>query len=114
MDKRGFAKLNEERAAAGLPEFANPRNATAGSLKQLDPAIAEQRPLCIVLYGTGAVEGVDLKKHSVLFPLLKKLGLPTADKWWIAISERDVLTAVRELDSIRRNFAYETDGAVVK
>ncbi|MFL6537193.1 MAG: NAD-dependent DNA ligase LigA [Chthoniobacterales bacterium] len=114
MNKRGFAKLNEERSAAGLPEFANPRNATAGSLKQLDPSITAQRPLGIVLYGTGVIEGVSLKKHSGLFPLLKKLGLPTADKWWLAISEGDVLSAVRELDSIRRSFVYETDGAVVK
>ena len=114
MDKRGFAKLNEERAAAGLPEFANPRNATAGSLKQLDASVTAQRPLGIVLYGTGVVEGVELKKHSQLFPFLKKLGLPTTERWWVAISERDILDAVRELDSIRRDFAYETDGAVVK
>lgn len=114
MDKRGFTKLNEERAAAGLPEFANPRNATAGSLKQLDPAITAQRPLGIVLYGTGVLQGIELKRHSEFFPLLKKFGLPTAEKWWVAISERDILDAVRELDSIRRNFVYETDGAVVK
>src|SRR3954470_1408659 len=114
MNKRGFAKLNEERSAAGLPEFANPRNATAGSLKQLDPSITAQRPLGIVLYGTGVMEGLELKKHSELFPLLKKLGLPTTERWWVAISERDILAAVRELDSVRRNFVYETDGAVVK
>src|SRR5438045_3502015 len=52
LDKRGFTKLNEERRNAGLPEFANPRNAAAGSLKQLDPAIAAQRPLGIICYGT--------------------------------------------------------------
>ncbi|MFL6528623.1 MAG: NAD-dependent DNA ligase LigA [Chthoniobacterales bacterium] len=114
MNKRGFAKLNEERTAAGLPEFANPRNATAGSLKQLDPSITAQRPLGIVLYGTGVMEGLELKKHSELFPLLKKLGLPTTERSWVAISERDILAAVRELDSVRRNFVYETDGAVVK
>ena len=114
MNKRGFAKLNEERSAAGLPEFANPRNATAGSLKQLDPSITAQRPLGIVLYGTGVMEGLELKKHSELFPLLKKLGLPTTERWWVAISERDILAAVRELNSVRRNFVYETDGAVVK
>src|SRR6185436_2843530 len=48
LDKRGFAKLNAERTKAGLPEFANPRNAAAGSLKQLDPAIAAQRPLGVI------------------------------------------------------------------
>src|SRR5437762_9186071 len=50
MDKRGFAKLNEERSKAGLPLFANPRNAAAGSLKQLDPAIVAKRPLGILFY----------------------------------------------------------------
>src|SRR6266496_5996856 len=68
MDKHGFEKLNEERRKVGLPLFANPRNAAAGSLKQLDPSIVSKRPLGIVFYGTGAVEDVDLKKHSELFP----------------------------------------------
>src|SRR5438309_9802000 len=56
LHKTGFAKLNAERKEAGLPEFANPRNAAAGSLKQLDPAIAAKRPLGVVFYGTGLVE----------------------------------------------------------
>src|SRR5438046_3130210 len=71
MDKRGFAKLNEERSKAGLPLFANPRNAAAGSLKQLDPAIVAKRPLGILFYGTGAVEDVDLENYSEMFPLLE-------------------------------------------
>src|SRR5436309_2900236 len=58
MDKRGFAKLNVERTEAGLPAFANPRNAAAGSLKQLDSAITAKRPLGLVFYGTGAIEGL--------------------------------------------------------
>src|SRR5213082_3794733 len=68
LDKNGFKKLNEEREAAGLPLFANPRNAAAGSLKHLDPKIAAQRPLGMVFYGTGAVEGVDvdLDRKSVV------------------------------------------------
>jgi DNA ligase (NAD+) len=114
MDKRGFAKLNEERSKAGLPLFANPRNAAAGSLKQLDPAIVAKRPLGIVFYGTGAVEDVDLEKHSELFPLLKKFGLPTSERWWLADSVWEILNAIRELDKIRADFAYQTDGAVVK
>jgi DNA ligase (NAD+) len=114
MDKRGFAKLNEERCKAGLPLFANPRNAAAGSLKQLDPAIVAKRPLGIVFYGTGAVEDVDLEKHSELFPLLKKFGLPTSERWWLADSVEEILNAIRELDKIRADFAYQTDGAVVK
>src|SRR6202045_2399002 len=83
MDRRGFAKLNAERTEAGLPAFANPRNAAAGSLKQLDSAITAKRPLGVVFYGTGAIEGLSLEKHSALFPLLKKLGLRGAGRGWL-------------------------------
>ena len=114
MDKHGFEKLNDERRKAGLPLFANPRNAAAGSLKQLDPAIVAKRPLGVVLYGTGATEGVDLDLHSEIFPLLKKLGLPAPERWWVAKSVEGILDAIHELDGIRHNFAYQTDGAVVK
>ena len=114
MDKRGFAKLNEERSKAGLPLFANPRNAAAGSLKQLDPALAAKRPLGVVFYGTGAREGVDLEKHSELFPLLKKFGLPHSERWWLAESVEETLKAIRELDRVRHDYPYQTDGAVVK
>ena len=114
MDKRGFEKLNEERSAAGLPLFANPRNAAAGSLKHLDPKIVAQRPLGIVFYGTGATEGVDVDLHSEIFPLFKKFGLPTSERWWLADSVEEILNAIRELDKIRADFAYQTDGAVVK
>jgi DNA ligase (NAD+) len=114
MDKHGFGKLNDERRKAGLPLFANPRNAAAGSLKQLDPAIVAKRPLGVVLYGTGATEGVDVDVHSEIFPLLKKLGLPATERWWIAKSVEEILDAIHELDGIRHKFAYQTDGAVVK
>src|SRR5438876_10188098 len=114
MDKRGFEKLNEERCKVGLPLFANPRNAAAGSLKHLDPSIVAKRPLGIVFYGTGGVDDVDLKKHSDLFPLLKKLGLPHSERWWCAESLKEVLGAIHELDHIRARFVYQTDGAVIK
>ena len=125
MDKRGFAKLNEERSKAGLPLFANPRNAAAGSLKQLDPALVAKRPLGVVFYGTGAMEDVDLatgrirptgglEKHSELFPLLKKFGLPHSERWWLAKSVEEILEAIRELDRVRHDYPYQTDGAVVK
>src|SRR6266516_3351217 len=114
MDRGGFTKLNEERSKVGLPLFANPRNAAAGSLKHLDPSIVSKRPLGIVFYGTGAVEDVDLKKHSELFPLLKELGLPSSERWWRADSVDEILNAIRELDRVRHDFAYQTDGAVVK
>jgi DNA ligase (NAD+) len=114
MDRKGFEKLNDERKKQGLPLFANPRNAAAGSLKQLDPAIVAKRPLGIVLYGTGATEGVDVDLHSEIFPLLKKLGLPVTERWWVADSVEEILDAIHKLDGIRHNFAYQTDGAVVK
>jgi len=114
MDKHGFEKLNDQRHKAGLPLFANPRNAAAGSLKQLDPAIVAKRPLGVVLYGTGATEGVDVDVHSEIFPLLRKLGLPATERWWVAESVEQILDAIHELDGIRHKFAYQTDGAVVK
>jgi DNA ligase (NAD+) len=114
MDRRGFTRLNEARRKAGLPLFANPRNAAAGSLKHLDPGIVAKRPLGIVFYGTGAVEDVDLEKHSELFPLLKELGLPHSERWWRADSVDEILKAIRELDRVRHDFTYQTDGAVVK
>jgi len=114
LDKDGFKKLNKEREAAGLPLFANPRNAAAGSLKHLDPKIAAQRPLGMVFYGTGATEGADVDLHSKIFPLFKKLGLPTHEDWWLADSVEKILNAIRDLDEIRHDFPYETDGAVIK
>jgi DNA ligase (NAD+) len=114
LDKAGFKKLNKEREAAGLPLFANPRNAAAGSLKHLDPKVAAQRPLGMVFYGTGATEGVGVDLHSRIFPLFKKLGLPTHEEWWLADSVEKILDAIRKLDRIRHDFPYETDGAVIK
>jgi DNA ligase (NAD+) len=114
LDKAGFEKLNQERKAAGLPLFANPRNAAAGSLKHLDPNAVARRPLGIVFYGTDAVEGADIDLHSKIFRLFKKLGLPTHQDWWLADSIDQILKAIRDLDDIRRNFPYQTDGAVIK
>lgn len=114
MTKEGFARLNAERSEVGLPVFANPRNSAAGSLKQLDPAITARRPLGIIFYGTGVVEGLELTHHSKLFPLLRKLGLPCSERWWSAESLEEILGAIRELERIRHDFIYETDGAVVK
>lgn len=114
MDKRGFQKLNADRLEQGLPGFANPRNAAAGSLKQLDPAIVATRPLGIVLYGTGLHEGLDLERHSELFAFLDKLGLPRSERWWRVDSADAMMQAIHELDQLRHDFAYQTDGAVVK
>jgi DNA ligase (NAD+) len=114
LDKSGFEKLNLERKAAGLPLFANPRNAAAGSLKHLDPKAVAKRPLGIVFYGTGAVEGVNVDLHSKIFEVFKKFGLPTHEDWWLADSIAEILKAIRDLDKIRADFPYQTDGAVIK
>src|SRR5438477_2736582 len=114
LDKAGFEKLNKEREAAGLPLFANPRNAAAGSLKHLDPNIAAKRPLGMIFYGTGAIEGTEVDRHSKIFPLFKKLGLPTHEHWSLVDSVDQILKAIHDLDEIRRGFPYETDGAVIK
>ena len=114
LDKAGFERLNKERKAAGLPLFANPRNAAAGSLKHLDPKAVAQRPLGIVFYGTGAVEGVEIGLHSKIFQLFKKLGLPSHEDWWLADSVDEILKAIQNLDKVRLDFPYQTDGAVIK
>src|SRR5437870_5349408 len=114
LDKAGFEKLNKEREAAGLPLFANPRNAAAGSLKHLDPNIAAKRPLGMIFYETGAIEGTEVDRHSKIFPLFKKLGLPTHEHWSLVDSVDQILKAIHDLDEIRRGFPYETDGAVIK
>ena len=106
--------MNADRAEQGLAAFANPRNAAAGSLKQLDPALVAKRPLGIIFYGTGAVEGMKLEKHSDLFPLLKNFGLPHSERIWSASSADTVIKAIQELDKVRYDFRYQTDGAVVK
>src|SRR5947199_2770124 len=114
LDRAGFKKLNKQREAAGLPLFANPRNAAAGSLKHLDPNIAAKRPLGMIFYGTGAIEGTEVDRHSKIFPLFKKLGLPTHEHWSLADSVDQILKAIHDLDEIRRGFPYQTDGAVIK
>src|SRR5438477_9711494 len=93
LDKKGFERLNQEREAAGLPLFANPRNAAAGSLKHLDPKVAAKRPLGVIFYGTGAVEGAKVDLHSRIFPLFKKLGMPTHENGTLADPAEKVLDA---------------------
>ena len=129
MRKAGFEKLNAERKSAGEEMFANPRNAAAGSLKQLDPKIVAKRPLDTILYGIGDVQSpsgfakaTPDKKSNVQGPTsqaellgwLKSLGFKTAERTWFCKSEDDLLAAIAELDKVRHNFPYETDGAVIK
>ncbi len=99
-----------ERLRDGTPKLLEVR----GEVYMDNPAIVAKRPLGIVLYGTGAIDGVDVDLHSEIFPLLKKLGLPVTERWWVAESVEEILDAIHELDGIRHKFAYQTDGAVVK
>jgi len=116
LTKAGFQKLNAERKAAGEEEFANPRNAAAGSLKQLDPRIVAKRPLDIVVYGLGQVEGASQQpqQHDEMLAWLKSFGFKTPDRTWHCRSADELVGAIEELDRLRRSFAYETDGAVIK
>src|SRR6266478_2514687 len=116
LTKSGFEKLNAERKAAGEETFANPRNAAAGSLKQLDPRIVAKRPLDIILYGLGHVEGAteQPKTHSEVLSWIKSLGFRTPEKTWHCQSADELITAIDDLDKLRKKFTYETDGAVVK
>ncbi|MEI6561909.1 MAG: NAD-dependent DNA ligase LigA [Verrucomicrobiota bacterium] len=114
LPKAQFAALNEERAAAGEPPFANPRNAAAGSLKQLDPAIVAKRGLGAIFYGTGALEGAQWQTHREALDVLRACGLPIHEKTWTAATLEEVLKAIHELDAVRHDFPFETDGAVIK
>lgn len=109
-----FERLNAERQAAGEPLFANPRNAAAGSLKQLDPKLVAKRPLSILLYGPGELSGVPCKTQEEWFLYLKRLGLPTPEKTRACNSIEALHDAIKALDGYRKDFPYETDGAVIK
>lgn len=114
MTRAGFSKLNEEREEAGEPRFANPRNATAGTLKQLDSRIVAKRPLDIVLYGLADAGDAQLQQQTDVHALLDACRLRKADHIWHAHSADDLVTAIRQLDEKRHALPYETDGAVVK
>ena len=114
IGKSGFAKLNEERKAQGEEPFANPRNAAAGSLKQLDPGIVAGRPLGILLYGLGETSGDAPATQVEVLDWLDKLGFPTAAMIWTGKTYEDLVASIKELDEARHDLDYETDGAVIK
>jgi len=110
-----FKKANTERLAANEEPFANPRNAAAGSLKQLDPRIVSRRGLDVVLYGLGFMEGGEEPElHSDVLAWFKALGLKTPEKTWRCRGEAELIQAIDELEKLRQNFRYQTDGAVIK
>ncbi len=114
MPNSAFAAMNAERDEAGLPTFANPRNATAGTLKQLDPKVVASRPLAFLAHTLGAYEGPPLRDEHEFQRLLDSLGIPR-NQPVIDISDLDsLLAAVAEINRLRHDLDYATDGAVVK
>ena len=114
MEKETFRRLNEERERAGEPLFANPRNAAAGSLRQLDPNITASRPLKAFFYAIGRVEGIEIRSQVELLTTFPKLGLPVNPLWKLCKTLDEVKAFYRELLAMRDELPYEADGMVVK
>jgi DNA ligase (NAD+) len=114
MSLNGFASLNRAREEEGLEPFANPRNATAGSLKLLDSAEVARRPLRWVAYGVGAVEGLALPTHEGLLVALAELGFPTPPVRHVCADVEAVLAALDAIHAGRHAFDFAMDGAVIK
>lgn len=114
MPNAAFAAMNAERDEAGLPTFANPRNATAGTLKQLDPKIVAQRPLAFLAHGLGAYEGPELATESDFHDLLDALSIPRNQPLIHARNLTEMLDAVARINHERHRLDYGTDGAVIK
>ncbi|MDE3068456.1 MAG: NAD-dependent DNA ligase LigA [Verrucomicrobiota bacterium] len=122
MAIKDFEAVNKKLEAAGEKPFPNARNATAGTLKQLDPKLVAQRPIRAVFYATGAVEGIAFHKHSEMLEALAQFGLPTQKLWWVCGGMDQVLKIYREKvvahydedKDLRRQLPYEIDGIVLK
>ncbi len=109
-----FKTLNERRAEAGEPAFANPRNSAAGSIRQLDPSLAAERPLSIWTYGLGAVKGLDLPTHSAEIEWLRERGFKVNPDTAHHDDIDSVVERCRWWEERRDELDYEIDGVVVK
>jgi DNA ligase (NAD+) len=114
IKRADFARLNERREKDGEAAFVNPRNAAAGSLRQLDPAVTAGRPLSLYLYETGTVEGRSFATHTEKLAFLAELGLPTNPLSYPALGLAGVREAYVALLKERHQLPYEIDGLVVK
>jgi DNA ligase (NAD+) len=114
MPKTSFEKLNKQREEKGEELFANPRNAAAGSLRQLDPKIAASRNLDVYLYAVGEWEGNTLPTHSARLERLKELGLKTNPLWRKCDTIEEVMEFIQYWSEERPNLNYEIDGIVIK
>jgi DNA ligase (NAD+) len=111
-----FAKMNQEAASLGEKEFANPRNAAAGSLRQLDSKITAKRPLSFFAYGVGVCEPQSWlpQSHSALLDQYRSLGLPVCAERKILTSVNDILNFYQDIGSRRDSLPYDIDGVVYK
>jgi DNA ligase (NAD+) len=114
LEKEAFRKLNERRVEQGESAFANPRNAAAGSLRQLDPRITAKRPLRIFCYGVGSVEGKSFTTHWDTLKMLGDWGFPTNPDIRLARDVQDCVGYYHHIESDRENLPYEIDGIVLK
>lgn len=114
LPNKEFQRLNEEREETGEPQFANPRNAAAGTLKLLDPRITAKRRLCIFAYAIGYYEGLELKTHTQCLELLRCFGLPVNSHNRLCKNIGAVIQYCNEWDKRRSELDYMIDGIVIK
>jgi DNA ligase (NAD+) len=114
MSKQDFARLNEEQEELGLAPFANPRNAAAGSLRQLDPSITARRKLNIFVFNIQKIEGKNLYTHSESLEYIKKLGFKIEQGYKICKNMDEVIKEINQLGERRGELPFEIDGAVIK
>lgn len=113
MPKESFRKLNEEQEAEGKPLFANPRNAAAGSLRQLDPKIAAKRRLDILVFNVQLAEGVEFETHSQSLQYLRDLHFKVIPSQLLS-DPQEIGKAVEAINENRENLTCDIDGAVIK
>ncbi len=109
-----FASLNEQRVAAREPTFANPRNAAAGSLRQLDPRVTASRPLSAWFYGVGYLEGVEFAGHHDVLEWLRAAGFRVNPDVRVVVQVDEIVSVCREWQERRADLDYDIDGVVVK
>ncbi|MCK5695023.1 MAG: NAD-dependent DNA ligase LigA [Desulfobacula sp.] len=114
ITRSDFDRLNKIRLENEESIFANPRNAAAGSLRQLDSKITATRPLDIFVYGTGIAQGISFQTQSQMLEALKEFGFPVNAHIKSGLSIESVLTFYKELEALRDSLAYEIDGMVIK
>lgn len=114
MPREAFAALNEKREAEGEQLFANPRNAAAGSLRQLDSKVTASRRLDIFVFNVQAAEGIEFSSHIDSLEYLKSQGFHIIDGIRRASSAGEIISAIEEIGAARDNLPYDIDGVVIK